>query len=206
MPSFALEKERLITQISLSIPRIAKLYALLLCRQILCSWEVYWDKPKGSFLDDASDDSNVMKATILNNVLLAAKQAGIEHLVVVDDGSWVPQLEVSGIPYTCIMCPAPLTNTPNFNFKEGLVSDLSITAQENTASADDDEGDSVCREDLAALCVQSLQSLSWSKSRKMTVLCKGSAKVPALSSPPKRVDQQWCVNSIVLEEKLGSLA
>lgn len=168
--------------------------------------EIYWDKPKGSFLDDASADFNDMKATILNNVLLAAKQSGIQHLVVVDDGSWVPQLDVLGIPYTCITCSSTLTNTPNYSFKDGVISDLSITAQKNADSTDDDDGGRpVCREDLAALCVQSLQSLSWSKSWELTVLCKGSAKVPALASSPKRVDQQWCVNSLILEEKLASI-
>ena len=170
----------------------------------LCSWEVYWDTPKGSFEDDGANGPSDVRATILKNVLLAAKQSGIQHLVVVDDGSWVTELDASGIPYTCITCSSPLLSTPNFSFKDGLLSDLSITVN-GDAEGEGGEGHSVCREDLAALCVQALQSLPWEKSRRLSVSVNGLAKVSALSSPQRRVDQQWCVNSFVLEEKLANL-
>jgi len=171
--------------------------------------------PRGSFVgEDESYGPDDVRASILNNVLAAAKKAGtIQHLVVVDDnGSMVPQLDASGIPYTRITCTAPLTNTDNYSFKDGVVGDLSVVkrvvddASEGVPPVVAAGGEPVCREDLAALCVQSLQSLPWDQSRQLTVSCNGAVKVPALSSPPKRIDQQWCVNGIVLEEKLASIS
>jgi len=181
---------------------------------------VYWDFPKGSFTTDTTSSSpGDVKASILQNVLTAAKQADVKHLVVVDrGGSMLPQLEESGIQYTCfIPCTSspPLTDTPNYSFKEGVVSDLSVTAWVESSIGNDEAPTSVaeqqlpvCREDLAALCVQSLQSLSWEKSRRLSVSCNGPVKVPValLSSPPKRVDQQWCVNGFLLADKLKDIA
>lgn len=172
--------------------------------------------PRGSFVGaNESKGPDDVRASILSKVLAAAKQAGtIQHLVVVDDneGSMVPQLDASGIPYTCITCPAPLTNTLNYSFKDGVVGDLSVAkrvveANEGAPSSTTGGAEPVCREDLAALCVQSLQSLPWDQSRLLTVSCNGAVQVPALSSsPPKRIDQQWCVNGIVLEEKLANIS
>jgi len=177
---------------------------------MLTSWEAYWDMPRGSFADDTSSPSDV-KEQIIGNILAAAKQAGIQHLVVVDnDASFTSQLDATGIPYTSISCTAPLTNTPDYSFKEGVISDLNVVDVtidgKTSATVAAAYGEPVCREDLAALCVQSLQSLSWSKSRRLAVSCTGAVKVPTLSAPPKRIDQQWCVNAFVLEEKLSGVA
>jgi hypothetical protein len=173
------------------------------------SWEVYWDEPKGAFTDfTLSSEAVDVKDRILQNVLDAAKLANIKHMVVVDDGSILPQLELSGgVPYTCIRAlPRGLTETPNYTFKDGIRGDLAIS------STTDDPNDSsgsmpVCREDLAALCVQSLQSLSWDKRRVLTVSSNGPVRIPTTGThPAKRVDQQWCVNSFILEEKLAGIA
>lgn len=180
---------------------------------------MYWDFPKGSFTTDtASSSPDDVKASILQNVLTAAKQADVKHLVVVDqEGLMLPQLEASGIQYTCIIpCTSSpsLTDTPNYSFKGGVVSDLSVTAWVESSIGGEaptsvaEQQPPVCREDLAALCVQSLQSLSWEKSRRLSVSCNGPVKVPValLPSPPKRVDQQWCVNGFLLADKLKDIA
>lgn len=67
----------------------------------------------------------------------------------------------------------------------------------------DDDGLVVCREDLAALCVQCLLSLSWEKSRCLSVKCVAPLRVDGGTT--KRVDQEWCVNSDVLEDVLAGI-
>lgn len=180
------------------------------------SWEIYWDAPKGAFTDlTLSSEATAAKDQILQNVLVAAKKANIQHMVVVDNGSLLPLLKSSGVPYTCFLVGAPtgraLTDSPNYTFKGGVCGDLVISSvNDDVESIGGDSGSgapSVCREDLAALCVQSLQSLSWDKSRCLTVSCNGPVKLPsAARGPEKRVDQQWCVNSFVLEDKLAGIA
>lgn len=177
------------------------------------SWEVYWDEPKGVFTDLTSPTD--VKDGILRNLVQATKLAGVKHVVCVDNhqGSIMPLLETSGVPYTCIRTPGGLTDTPNYTFQQGLQGDLVVTAIDCSisASSSDDRGQqqqAVCREDLAALCVQCLQSLSWDQSRRLSVSCAGSVQVPSDlgGRPKKRVDQQWCVNSFVLEDKLAGIA
>lgn len=168
-----------------------------------CSWEIYWDKPKGAFTDlNLSSEAVEVKDRILRNLLVAAKQAKIQHMVVVDDGSLVPQLEASGVPYTCIHAQE-LTDTLNYSFKDGVCGDLTIsTADEGSKGG----GAAVCREDLAAICVQSLQSLNWAQSRHLVVSSNGPlVDLPSEGKSEKRVDQQWCVNSYILESKMEGI-
>ena len=160
---------------------------------------MYWDQPKGSFTDlNLSDEASEAKLRILQNIIIAAKEVKIQHMVVVDDGSLLQLLKTSGVPYTCIVAPK-LMDTPNYTFKGGLCDDLTILPV-NEARNDSDS--SVCREDLAALCVQSLLTMSWEQSRCLAVSSNGPLRLPVATEPYKRVDQQWCVNSFILQSKL----
>lgn len=166
------------------------------------SWEVYWDEPNGAFADfKLSSEAAEAKDRILQNLLVAAKRANVKHMVVVDDGSILPQLDKSGLPYTCFRAPQ-LTDTPNYSFKDGICGDLSVSSEYDESYV----VEAVRREDLAALCVQSLQSLSWEKSRFLSVSCNGPVHIPAGRRPEQRVDQEWCVNSFVLKDKLAGIA
>jgi hypothetical protein len=186
------------------------------CFISLRSWEIYWDEPKGSYTDlNLSPDATEIKDQILFNFITAAKRAQIQHMVVVtekDSSSSVllSQLELSGIPFTCIVTPK-LTDRSScgFSFQDGLCDDLIITSIDNLSSDSSNSGSigsAVCREDVAALCVQVLQSLQWNKRRYLEVTSNGPVKVPSLpNGRPKRVDQQWCIDSFILEEKLNNI-
>lgn len=150
-----------------------------------------------------------IKSTILQNILKAAQLTGtVQHLVVVDkNGSIIPQLQASGLYYTLITCTAPFIDTPNFDFRRGVVSNLSIAALHDdldvTSSQRKQQMEPVCREDLAALCVQTLQTLRWDMSRHLVLTCQDPTACHI--SNGKRIDQQWCVNSYVLESKLANI-
>lgn len=179
------------------------------------SWEIYWDEPKGSFSDfKLSDDAIQRKVLILQNLILAAQGSRIQHLVVVMEGATasssdvLSQLESCGIPFTCIITPKLTDRSSAFTFQDGLCNDLLITSVDPTSNAVISSSDNVavCREDVAVLCVQVLQSLSWDRSRYLTVASNGPVQVPVVANRiPQRVDQQWCVNSFVLEEKLKAI-
>lgn len=83
----------------------------------MSSWEVYWDEPKGSFTD-IDDSPPEVKNRIITNVLQAAKQAGVKHIVCVDnDGSVCAELDNSGVAYTCIRTSSgSFVDTPNHTF------------------------------------------------------------------------------------------
>jgi hypothetical protein len=148
-----------------------------------------------------------MKDQILQNVIHAAKQANIQHMVVVDNGvTLLPQLEDSGVPFTCIRTPT-LEDASGYTFQNGISGDLTIASVDRANIGRIQCTGSVCREDLAALCVQCLQSLDWTTSRYLAVSGNGPVNLPVdVNRPKKRVDQQWCINSFVMEEKLDNIA
>ena len=79
---------------------------------------------------------------------------------------------------------------------------------ESGGSADDGDSGGDClinREDLAALCVQSLLSLDWASSRIISVKCNGPLDVPTIDEKKLTPQREWCVNSQVLESQLASI-
>jgi hypothetical protein len=172
---------------------------------------LYWDEPKGAFTDlSLSQEARTVKSQLLQNVLIAAKEANIQHMVVVDDGSFLPQLKACGVPFTCIRTPQVLKDSKDFTFKDGIVDDVTIAPWDVGSDPTSTTATAVCREDLAALCVQCLLSLRWDESRQLSVSSNGPVKIPVVSvqvgRPVLRVDQKWCVNSSILEDKLSVLS
>jgi hypothetical protein len=157
-----------------------------------------------------------MKDLIVQNWISAAQRAQIQHMVVVMEGAGasssavLSQLESCGIPFTAIMTPKLTDCSSAFTFQDGLCNDLiirSIDPRTSEAVPSNSDNLAVYREDVAALSVQVLQSLPWDQSRCLHVVSNGPVQVPVLANRlPQRVDQQWCVNSFVLEEKLKGLA
>ena len=62
----------------------------------------------------------------------------------------------------------------------------------------------LCVEDLAAFVVQCIQSVDWNKSRTLYVSSNGPLTTTSTNNK-LRIDQQWCVNSFILKEKLYKL-
>jgi hypothetical protein len=189
------------------------------------TWEVYWGSLKSSEnVDDDDDDDDADKASllqaqdrikseILDNILQAVKLAGIQHIVGVDSGtalttdsSLLSRLIDSGVPYTCIQPVGQLINVPDYTYRKGVVGQLLVQAVQHDEENDFTTASSslqLAKEDVAAMCVQSLQSLDWTTSRTLQVSCSGSLQV--LQPVSKRPDQEWCVESRQLEAALTGI-
>lgn len=177
--------------------------------------EIYWDAPRG--MDLPFDSANPVKDTILQNVITAAQRAGVQHIVAVDNSEssrrLQPLLETSSVPYT-VLLHGPTIDTRDYTYRKGIQGRVAIATG---ANYDSESGtgssrpvsstNTLAREDLAALCVQSLLSLDWTKSRCIQVV---SGADPAIGTTlnaanAKRPDQEWCVNSYLLEEVLQGI-
>lgn len=170
-------------------------------------FEFYWKGPSNIVRDD--DESTVVDQ-MMENLLQAAKGANVKHIVFVDESKgdvYSTMLAESGIPHTIIQPAGDLIRLSDYTYQKGIQGELLVSASD--AASDEDvtasayEGMSY-QEDIAALCVQCLQSLDWTKSRSMTVSTAGPLVSENIQNP-KRPDQQWCVNSLVLESALGGM-
>jgi hypothetical protein len=166
--------------------------------------ELYWDAD-GKAGDVQTGNADEVKRSILSNVLQASRTAKLQHMVVVDDGSipnLLEQLADCGTPYTCIRPTGPLESRQDYTFRKGVQGDLRITKLATFSATLSPRTDTpIPREDVAALCVECLQSLDWSQSRCLQVSCVGALDLPAGASG-KRSDQEWCVNTFVLRDRL----
>jgi uncharacterized protein YaaQ len=151
------------------------------------------------------------KDRILTNFVKAATLARVKHMICVvdDDCTRITELVASsGIPYTIITTPGGMVDTPNYTYQKGVQGDLVITRIDSTVEENFNVGGPVCREDLSAVCVQCLQTLNWNESRRISVASRGPTDSSLLlpdHRSKKRVDQQWCVNSFVLEDTLADI-
>lgn len=160
--------------------------------------EVYWDAKS-----DSTEVDIISKQKLVDNILAAAKNQGLGHMVVVDDGSvpdLLPQLQACSVPFTCIQPLGVLNDIQAYTYREGVQAELTI---ETGKELEIDGAMLIPREDVAALAVECLQSLDWSKSRCIQVSCPDAKAldVPENASG-KRPDQEWCVNSWALRRAL----
>ena len=178
------------------------------------TWEVYWGPHKtltSSF--DNAEQEKALKQEIIRNVLSASKKAGIQHVVVVDDGNnlnVLDDLKQSGLAYTLIQPKGELVRIPDYTFKKGIQGKLLVTTtQDGNDSPDEDESSAavgqISMEDLTAMSVQALQSLDWTKNRCLQVIGKGPVEDDDDSVNLKRPDQEWCVDSYHLEVVLAGI-
>lgn len=180
------------------------------------TYEIYWDYRRASQTKPDIDTVPAIEQ-ILDNTFEACQKANLKHIVVV--GSQDPEQEQAvqkrldqlTIPYTYIRYVGDLETCPSYTYREGVQGNLQIVSLDNkeknsseaaTTSSTKNDDLFIFREDLAALCVQCLQSLDWEKSYNLLVTCDGR-KAVVTNPTGKRADQEWCVNSIVLEEYLS---
>lgn len=192
-------------------------------------YEVYWP---GNGNENEAEALDRIREQLLDNILQGAKQTGtIQHIVAVtsrrddDDGNgkdaFLSRLKACGIPYTCLHPAGPWARIPDYTFRKGVQTDLQIQAMSDndkaswSSSSSSAEQEPIAMEDMAALCVQCLQSLDWTASRHLRVSCQRPVTPAVIQQattttasgrrPPKRPDQDWCVNSSVLERALQSV-
>jgi hypothetical protein len=174
--------------------------------------ELYW----GAQGNAVGDEMETTQESIFENLLQASRQAGVKHMVVVQDVSsdnWLPRLENCGVPFTFIRPAGKLLAVQDYTYRKGIQGSLSVSSaysampndDTSTASSLESSPSPVCTEDVAALCVQCLQSLDWTKSRCINVSCNGALNVESLDPVTKRPDEEWCVRSSVLEGALTGI-
>ena len=165
--------------------------------------ELYW--PRTSNLLEPDDVANV-KLQMLQNLMIGAQLAGVQHICLVDD-AWddaaCQALDECGVPYTCLRPTGVLTERPNYTYRIG-VNEAVYVEPFDASAATVQEGPPIFREDLAAMAVQCLLSLDWTTSRVLLVSSQGVAPDAdwLATGPRKRPDQEWCVNSFAMEQAL----
>ena len=168
--------------------------------------EIYWKGP--STLVRLEDESAIAES-IIGNVLQAAKGAGVKHIVFVDEScesTFQEQLEKTGIPFTRIKPAGELVTLPAYTYQKGIQGVLAVSSQGKEDVPSSSYEGRCYEEDVAALCVQCLLTLDWSKSRSITVSTTGPTMPSVRSMNPKqRPDQEWCVNSFLLQQALAGI-
>lgn len=176
--------------------------------------EFYMERPRMSTSRVLDDPSYSMQ--IFQNTVEACAAEGIKHLLVVetdlefDEASdagdkYLQLLNERGTPFTYVKPMGKLGRVPDFTYANGVQQTLQVSqpTMENSASAV--SASTINREDLAALCVQSLMTLEWRSSRILHVAADGSSLSSIEPVNPKSLvpQKEWCVNS---EYVRGSLA
>jgi hypothetical protein len=176
------------------------------------AFELYW----GAQGNAIGDEMATVKETILDNLLQGCKAAGVKHMVVVQDNAsdnWLPRLEKCGVPFTFIRPTGEVLAVQDYTYRMGIQGSLSVSVMPSddgmstsSSSSSSSSPSPISTEDVAALCVQCLQSLDWDKSRCINVSCNGALNVESLGPvAKKRPDEEWCVRSSVLEGVLTGI-
>lgn len=146
---------------------------------------------------------------IIDNVLQACKEAGIQHIIGVATrhtnnplDNFLKQVKDCGVPYTLLQCPGELTRLQDYTYRKGVQGNLVIEPASGDTTDLTSSG-SIYREDIAAISLQCLQSLDWNRCRHLVVNSNGPISINEASS--KRLDQEWVVNSRALEKNLASI-
>jgi hypothetical protein len=198
------------------------------------TFEFYLDN-RNLVEEDVPYDEMDTHLTMFQNSIDACKLAEVKHIVVVESPNtsssqpFAEILDKAGIPFTFLYSSGSLENTKLYTFEKGIQSDINVQgftlAKDYTSKNGYKAGDwsesflneikegknNVPREDLAALVVQSLMSLDWTRSRCINVSSRGVMKKEENVSKeykPKKIlrsDQEWCMKSDILAEKLSSI-
>jgi hypothetical protein len=194
--------------------------------------EFYMDDRYG--VDDEQKGNMDFHVNMFHNTVKACKAAGLQHIVVIESPNtpsakpFAEILDKNDIAFTYIRASGTLMNTKGYTFEEGIQGDISLdgfTFADNYSKRmgynngdwsdnfvndimETNAGD-IAREDLAAVAVQGLMSLDWSKSRCLNVRCNGKLKFEDDENDknaayvPKKIlksDRDWCINSSLIEK------
>mmetsp|Transcript_14190 Transcript_14190/g.34194 ORF Transcript_14190/g.34194 Transcript_14190/m.34194 type:complete len:373 (+) Transcript_14190:118-1236(+) len=170
--------------------------------------EFYMDQPRGSTIRGVDDIDYSMQ--LFRKTVEASSLEGVRHLVVVETDlefdntpagdKYLDVLNEVGVRYTYIRPMGDLQKLPNFTYITGVQQDLSVSQ----GSGADSRTGTINREDLAALCVQSLMTLDWTSSRILQVAATDKT-VPIPDPKSVTPAKEWCVNSDVLRSSLAAV-
>jgi hypothetical protein len=178
--------------------------------------EFFMDRRRGDTVG-GTDDNPEYAFKLFETSVNACREEGLKHVVVVEtdlefvgDGpqitpvgdKYIRILEDSQLAFTYIRPFGRLQNLPDYTYAKGLQSSLIVSRVTNSNDLLETSNDTsiIYREDLAALCVQTLLTLRWDECR---VLKVGSADT-LQGSDAKGITPQkeWCVNSDVVRGSL----
>ena len=175
---------------------------------------------------DVSPDEMDIHLNLFKNSVDACKDAGLEHIVVIETPNtqetkpFAKVLDESEVPFTYISVNGKLETTKSYTFEEGIQNELAIDGytlasnyqeKDSYVSGDwsssiespDLRDETIAREDVAALAVQSLISLEWKTSRFLSVSPSHSVeKMTAKEKSKLKSDKDWCINSQIVAENL----
>jgi len=175
------------------------------------TFEFYLDEQKfgGEWDDEANQNNDIdFHLQIFQNSVNACKDAGLEHVVVIetpitkDSKPFINILNDVGVPFTYIIINGKLENTKLYTFEEGIQCDLEVEKiglsdirnLNNNDGNGNEKSAMIAREDVAALAVQSLMSLEWTKNTCLNVSCKGYLEQENDKRNLKS-DNVWCMKS-----------
>ncbi len=183
------------------------------------TYDFYLDERYGAREDDVPADDADIHVDMFRNMVKACKESGsIQHLVVLETPKtsrpmdFVNILEEEGIAYTYLRVKSAMKKDVYFTFDKGIKDSLDVVSVpvelplEPIDASNAGNESVVYREDVAALIVQSLMSLDWSKSRVLEV---SASSTPVEFVPPgkkAKFDKEWCTNSKLIGEKLIGIA
>jgi hypothetical protein len=203
--------------------------------------EVYMDQPRSSTI--IGEDNPQYCWDLFQRSLQACRAAGVQRIVVVetdiamqaqsvvDRTQYIKVLQEAKIPFVYIQPVASmLQNCPDYTYAKGIQGDIQISVlpapddnDRNSSSTkiSESNNDPLYREDLAAVCVQSLLSLDWTCNYILAVSSNGNLISPTKDGGNSAVTgtgttrprptstiplhKQWCVHSDVLAATLNAL-
>jgi uncharacterized protein YqkB len=178
--------------------------------------EFFMDRRRGDNERGCKDPQYALK--MFETSVQACREGGVQHLVVVetdlqfdDDGStqsipvgdkYIRILEESQVGFTYIRPSGTFQNSPDYTYAKGVRSSLIVSKLTNIDDlVDTNPGTSnIYREDLAALCVQTLLTLPWDECRVLNV--SSGTELPTPDDKAITPQREWCVNSNVVRGSL----
>lgn len=192
------------------------------------TYEFYLDDQYAANWDVPANDMET-HLEIFKNSVDACKAAELKHIVVIEtpntkeSKSFAKILDEAGIPFTYISSNGKLETTKIYTFEEGIQTELAIDGYTLAANYQGKKGykagdwsdsvevkekceETIAREDIAALAVQSLISLDWETSRYLSVSpLKSLAKMTLKEKSKLKSDKSWCINSDVIAANLQTV-
>lgn len=193
------------------------------------TYEFYLDDRRAGRNDVDFESSLDANLNLFCNTMKACSDAGIKHAVVIETPNTIDEfrqkctkiLVESNVPFTYLRSSDELIQLNDFTFESGIRGNLDLRSSlvnpgdgiDELLDAFNVQGDSTglgktAREDMAAVAVQSLISLDWSKSRILDVRTRNvsvQTDIKYFATKPPKSDKEWCVRSNLLGSKMERL-
>ncbi len=157
---------------------------------------------------------------LFQNTIQACQIANLQHLVIVETPQTSTDIKTAcldilqscGIPFTYLQTGTrEWTRTNPYTFEFGIQCpdvDIAISPMDQYNSQPAETSSAIAREDIAAIVVQSLMSLDWNTNWMLDITTpsegtKIDTEESTINKKKVKSDNQWCVGSSVLADKLS---